>query len=129
MAFKAKALIAAGAGAAVLVTAGVAVIAVGLPGSKHSDSAAPGVSASSTPTTNSSAPTTRTATAIGRAFLADYVQKTGAEKGRVIRRDQGGDTVSEARATASSSPPRPATRSRSARSGRGRRRTSSGRTG
>jgi endoglucanase len=95
MVLRTKALIAAGAGAAVLVTAGVAVLAVGLPRSTGSDGAAPGVSATSTPTTNSSAPAMRSATAIGRAFLADYVQTTGAEKGRVVRRDQGGDTVSE----------------------------------
>ncbi|AMM20364.1 hypothetical protein AX769_09630 [Frondihabitans sp. PAMC 28766] len=87
-------MIAGGVAAAVVVTAGIAVVAVGgLPSSHSASPAAPG--AGSTPTTNSSAPAARTATQIGTAFLADYVQQTGSEKGRVIRRDQGSDTVSE----------------------------------
>ncbi len=94
MTAKTKALIAGGIALAVLVTGGIAMAAIGgLPGSS---TAAP--SASSTPQPSESADPTRSATEIGRAFLDDYVIDSGAAAGRVVRRDQGGDTVSEGQA-------------------------------
>ena len=94
MTAKTKALIAGGIALAVLVTGGIATAAIGgLPGSS---TAAP--SASSTPQPSESADPTRSATEIGRAFLDDYVIDSGAAAGRVVRRDQGGDTVSEGQA-------------------------------
>lgn len=78
------------------MTGGIAAVAVGLPGSNDSAPASSTrPSATSTPTSNDGATSTRSATAIGKAFLARYVQSTGSEKGRVVRRDQGGDSVSE----------------------------------
>lgn len=89
-----KAIIASGVAAALLVTAGIATLAVnGLPGGS-SVAGQP----SSTPTSGATPDSTRTATQIGRAFLSDYVDDAGSGKGRVIRRDQGGDTVSEGQA-------------------------------
>lgn len=84
---------------ALFVTAGVAALAIGLPHRKAADPAAIGdPAASSTPTSGAGATTVRSATAIGRAFLAEYVDRSGSGAGRVVRRDQGGDTVSEGQA-------------------------------
>ncbi|RKR73382.1 glycosyl hydrolase family 8 [Frondihabitans australicus] len=72
------------------MTGGIAAVAVGLPGS-DSSAPAPSASATSTPTSNDRATSTRSAKQIGQAFLADYLDSSG----RIVRRDQGGDTVSE----------------------------------
>jgi endoglucanase len=71
--------------AAVAVTALVAAIAVGFP--LPGPLAAKRAGASRVPTAS---PTARTTVQLGQQFLHDWVQD-----GRVIRRDQGGDTVSE----------------------------------
>jgi endoglucanase len=94
MSVKAKALIAGGITAAVLVTAGVAGVAVG--GFPAANGVPP--TPSSTPGTSTAAPQARTATEIGRDFLSDWVDHSGSSAGRVVRRDQGGDTVSEGQA-------------------------------
>jgi endo-1,4-beta-D-glucanase Y len=67
-----------------------------------SPSPSPSTSSSPSPSTSPSAPTSRAesrayaAVASGRAFLLDYVD----DDGRVVRPDQGGDTVSEGQAYA-----------------------------
>ncbi len=57
---------------------------------------APATAPSSAPATATTAPRTLTATEAGQSFLAGYVDRDG----RVVRRDQGGDTVSEGQAYA-----------------------------
>ena len=89
-----KSLLTFGIAAAVVVTAGIATLAVG---GLHTEAAGPGA-ATSDPTTTAGSTSTRSATTIGKAFLTDYVQHSGTDAGRVIRRDQGGDTVSEGQA-------------------------------
>ncbi len=80
---------------ALTVTAVVAVVAIGLPksadgrGSRADATASP--MATHLPVSKSSSNTN--ATTLGRAFLADWVVG-----GRVVRRDQGSDTVSEGQA-------------------------------
>ncbi|GAA4670338.1 glycosyl hydrolase family 8 [Frondihabitans cladoniiphilus] len=98
MTAKTKALVAAGSVAALLVAGGFAGLAVGAFGPTTSSST--GGTASPQPSVRTTTglpsttkPTTRSATSIGQAFLADWVTD-----GRVIRRDQGGDTVSEGQA-------------------------------
>lgn len=77
-----------------MATATVAAFATGvLPGG-----GAPAPEAASTPGSSGSAVPARSATEIGTAFLADYVQQGGDDAGRVVRRDQGDDTVSEGQA-------------------------------
>ncbi|WJX99592.1 glycosyl hydrolase family 8 [Curtobacterium sp. 458] len=73
--------------AAVAVTAGAAVVAV----HPWSDEQSP--QAASTPTSTTAPDTTRSAAQLRTAFLDRYV-----EDGRVVRKDQGGDTVSEGQA-------------------------------
>lgn len=80
---------------AVAVTAVIAGVALGLPGSFTGDGSRPGASAGPV-ATQQPAPKGRAGTnasTLGRAFLADWV-----EGGRVVRRDQGSDTVSEGQA-------------------------------
>ena len=79
---------------ALTVTAVAAGAALGLPNS--ADGRGSRAAATASPTTHlpgsKSSPNTN-ATTLGRAFLADWV-----EGGRVVRRDQGSDTVSEGQA-------------------------------
>lgn len=94
MTARTRALTAVGVTVAVIVTAAIAIVAVGgLPSKQAADPIE-----SSTPTPGNSATSTRSAAAIGKAFLSDYVDRTGSDAGRVIRRDQGDDTVSEGQA-------------------------------
>jgi endo-1,4-beta-D-glucanase Y len=90
---KTKALLAAVVVAAVAVTAGIALLVVGAPGGAP-DRTAGGPAASSDPGTGDSTPDARTATQIGEDFLDEWVD----DDGRVVRRDQGDDTVSEGQA-------------------------------
>jgi endo-1,4-beta-D-glucanase Y len=92
---KTTALIAVAAAAAVIVAGGIATVAVGRFPSSGARTAS-GPSTSLAPSSGVDA--ARSATDIGRAFLADWVEGSGSEKGRVVRRDQGGDTVSEGQA-------------------------------
>ncbi|BDZ49929.1 hypothetical protein GCM10025867_21700 [Frondihabitans sucicola] len=94
MAARTRALVASGVVLAVLVTAGIATLAVGgLPSGSSAETPS-----TSSATTTAGATSPRSATTIGKAFLSDYVDHDGADAGRVIRRDQGGDTVSEGQA-------------------------------
>lgn len=81
------------AAGAVVVTAGAAVLAVGLSSSDHGPpDAAPG--ATSTPLPSAESPAVDLdAAALADAFLDEWV-----EDGRVVRHDEGGDTVSEGQA-------------------------------
>jgi endo-1,4-beta-D-glucanase Y len=90
---KTKALLAAVVVAAVAVTAGIALLVVGAPGGAP-DRTAGGPAESSDPGTGDSTPDARTASQIGEDFLAEWVD----DDGRVVRRDQGDDTVSEGQA-------------------------------
>ena len=77
---------------AIAVTAGAAWLVVGGPPGSSRDE--PGAAATGTAGTGAATPASRTATAIGDDFLADWVDADG----RVVRRDQGDDTVSEGQA-------------------------------
>ena len=80
---------------ALTVTAVAAVTALGLPNSADGRGSRAVATASPTSThlpVSKSSPNTNSTT-LGRAFLADWV-----EGGRVVRRDQGSDTVSEGQA-------------------------------
>ncbi|ARC56391.1 putative endoglucanase [Frondihabitans sp. 762G35] len=89
------ALIAVAAAAAVVVAGGIATVAVGgFPSAGGRSASDPSTSLAPTAGVDAS----RSASEIGRAFLADWVEGAGSEKGRVVRRDQGGDTVSEGQA-------------------------------
>ena len=90
---KTKALLAAVVVAALAVTAGIALLVVGAPGGAP-DRTAGGPAESSDPGTGDSTPDARTATQIGEDFLDEWVD----DDGRVVRRDQGDDTVSEGQA-------------------------------
>jgi endoglucanase len=91
---KTKALLAAAVVVALAVTAGIASLVVGGSGGPSTDQAGAGADATGTPGTGTPTPQARTATEIGEAFLDDYVD----DDGRVVRRDQGDDTVSEGQA-------------------------------
>lgn len=87
-----KTLIAVAAGA-VLVTAGTALIAVGVSTSDHAPpEPEPETTSTALPPTGADAPDLD-APALATAFLDNWV-----EEGRVIRHDEGGDTVSEGQA-------------------------------
>ncbi len=90
---KTKALLAAVVVAALAVTAGIALLVVGAPGGAP-DRTAGGPAESSDPGTGDSTPDARSATQIGEDFLDEWVD----DDGRVVRRDQGDDTVSEGQA-------------------------------
>jgi len=90
---KTKALLAAVVVAAVAVTAGIALLVVGAPGGAP-DRTAGGPAESSDPGTGDSTPDARSAAQIGEDFLDEWVD----DDGRVVRRDQGDDTVSEGQA-------------------------------
>jgi endoglucanase len=87
-----KALLAVVVVVAVALTAGVAWLVVGGPSGPASD--APAADATGTPGAGAPTPQARTATEIGEGFLDDWVD----DDGRVVRRDQGDDTVSEGQA-------------------------------
>lgn len=91
---KTKALLAAAVVVALALTAGIASLVVGGPGGPSTDQAGGGADATGTPGAGTATPQPRTATEIGEDFLADYVD----DDGRVVRRDQGDDTVSEGQA-------------------------------
>lgn len=91
---KTKVLLAAAVVVAVAITAGVASLVVGGPRGSSTDQAGGGADASGTPGTGTATPQARTADQIGQDFLDDYVD----DDGRVVRRDQGDDTVSEGQA-------------------------------
>ncbi|MET4051368.1 endo-1,4-beta-D-glucanase Y [Frigoribacterium sp. PvP054] len=91
---KTKALLAAAVVVALAVTAGIASLVVGGSGGPSTDQAGAGADATGTPGTGTPTPQARTATEIGQDFLDDYVD----DDGRVVRRDQGDDTVSEGQA-------------------------------
>lgn len=91
---KTKALLAAAVVVALAVTAGIASLVVGGSGGPSTDQAGAGADATGTPGTGTPTPQARTATEIGEDFLVDYVD----DDGRVVRRDQGDDTVSEGQA-------------------------------
>jgi len=83
------------AAGAVAVTAGAAVLAVGLTTSDHAPpqtAPAPGATSTPLPSDESGAPELD-APALAATFLDEWV-----EDGRVVRRDEGGDTVSEGQA-------------------------------
>lgn len=85
-------LIAVAAGA-VLVTAGTAVVAVGVSNSDHAPpESKPEATSTALPPTGAEAPDLD-APELATAFLDDWV-----EDGRVVRHDEGGDTVSEGQA-------------------------------
>lgn len=79
------------AAGAVVVTAGAAVLAVGLTSSDHAPPAPDAVS-TQLPSTEAAAPELDAA-ALASTFLDEWV-----EDGRVVRHDEGGDTVSEGQA-------------------------------
>jgi endo-1,4-beta-D-glucanase Y len=90
---KTKALLAAVVVAAIAVTSGIALLVVGAPGGAPDRTpAAP--AESSDPGTGDSTPDSRSAAQAGRDFLDRWVD----DDGRVVRRDQGDDTVSEGQA-------------------------------
>ncbi|WP_223628821.1 glycosyl hydrolase family 8 [Microbacterium sp. EST19A] len=81
------------AAGAVVVTAGAAFLAVGLSSSDHGPpDAAPEATSTPLPSDENGAPELD-ATALADAFLDEWV-----EDGRVVRHDEGGDTVSEGQA-------------------------------
>ncbi|WP_312168808.1 glycosyl hydrolase family 8 [Microbacterium sp.] len=87
-----RTLVAVAAGA-VLVTAGAAVVAVGVSTSDHAPpQARPEATSTALPPAATAAPELD-APALASAFLDDWV-----EDGRVVRHDEGGDTVSEGQA-------------------------------
>ncbi|NIJ06087.1 glycosyl hydrolase family 8 [Frigoribacterium faeni] len=90
---KTKALLAAVVVAALAVTAGIALLVVGAPGGAP-DRTAAGPAESSDPGPGDSTPDARTAAQLGEDFLDEWVD----DDGRVVRRDQGDDTVSEGQA-------------------------------
>jgi endoglucanase len=81
------------AAAAMLVTGGIAVAAVHPWNTDGDDTTTTGQQPSSTATSGSAASDTRSAARLRADFIDDYVQD-----GRVVRTDQGGDTVSEGQA-------------------------------
>lgn len=78
---------------AVVVTAGAAALAVGLTRTDEEAGEQAQPSATATPLPPHDAPTGLDAAALADAFLEDWV-----EDGRVVRHDEGGDTVSEGQA-------------------------------
>ncbi|ROS59544.1 endoglucanase [Frigoribacterium sp. PhB160] len=89
-------LLAAVVVAALAVTAGIASLVVGPFGDRADQARPTGTDTGETtdPGIDPSASAGRTATEIGEDFLADWVD----DDGRVVRRDQGDDTVSEGQA-------------------------------
>ncbi|KQO84275.1 hypothetical protein ASF17_01745 [Frigoribacterium sp. Leaf263] len=90
---KTRLLLAAAVVVAVAVTAGIASFVVG-PFGGSSDEAGGRTGATSDPGITPTSAPERTPDQIGEAFLDDWVDSDG----RVVRRDQGGDTVSEGQA-------------------------------
>lgn len=88
MTAKMKLLVACAAVVAIAVTGVLAVLFVG-----QRETAAPINTHSTDPSVQPSAGSARTAAEQGEQFLSEWV-----EDGRVVRRDQGGDTVSEGQA-------------------------------
>ncbi len=81
------------AGAAVVATAGIAIVAVGVPGGGADGAAGPSGRPTGVPAPGASPASGTDSVQLAEAFLADWV-----DDGRVVRRDQGGDTVSEGQA-------------------------------
>lgn len=92
MTTKTKLLLAVVVVAALAVTAGLASLIVGV-GDDTPTAAKNGQPGSTDPGVTASADPARSPDEIGQAFLRDWV-----DQGRVVRRDQGGDTVSEGQA-------------------------------
>jgi hypothetical protein len=90
---KTRLLLAAAVAVALIVTAGIASLVVG-PFGGSSDEAGGRTGETSDPGITPTSAPERTPDRIGQAFLDDWVDSDG----RVVRRDQGGDTVSEGQA-------------------------------